>query len=359
MSNWRKATGASMTTRLKLHLLVVCGAVLAAVLFPSQVVTAKEDRAIAPKAYGWWSQTNIGGIVLAQPDVPQKGMLVENGPSGPIALSALRFSLKDGAAATRLELSISGTPVITQPPVACISTTAFESAQGGAWEGRPEYDCKQSVPGVVNAEQTLIRFVVETLAERRSLSVAILAGGPADRIAFAKPGSETLSLKTIATRSPSSSEPAESGSVDPSTVSDERNACCATGESTAPPVREREGQDRERNPGAAVPTSASQPDALPGPDAGGQGDSTRRAVGTTTGVTLLLLCILYWSDGFGALGLRSSHAARYEDVDLMDFRMHGQAWMTPAPVRPEDRKAAEGVSGQLNLPAVTGPSSQN
>lgn len=338
MSNRRKATVASMTTRLKLHPLVVCGAVLAASFVPSPPVAAKEDRAVAPTTYGWWTQTNVGGIVLAQPDVPEKGMLVENGPTGPIALSALRFSLEDGATATRLELPISGTPVITQPPLACIASNAFKSAQGGAWEGRPEYDCKQSVPGVVNAEQTQIRFVVETLAERRSLSVAILAGGPTDRIAFAQPGPETLSLKIKGTRSPSPSGPApESGSIDPSTVSDERNVCCATGESIAPPVRESEGQGRERNPGAAAPAVASKPDALPGPDVSGQGDSTRRAVGTTTGVALLLLCILYWSDGFGALGLRSSQATRFEDVNLIDFRMHGQAWMTPDPVRAEDR----------------------
>ena len=41
-------------------------------------------------------------------------------------------------------------------------------------------------------------------------------------------------------------------------------------------------------------------------------DSKRRVFGTTMGVTLLLLCILYWSDGFGALGLRSALAARYQ-----------------------------------------------
>ena len=194
----------NMTTRLKLRLLVVCIAALAAVFLPAQLVMAKEDMAIAPKTHGWWTQTYIEGIGSVQPDVPEKGMLVENAPTGPIALSALRFSLKDGATAKRLRLSISGTPVITQPPVACITTTAFESAQGGAWEDGPGYKCKHSVPGVVNAEQTEIRFAVGRLAKRRSLSVVILAGGPTDRIAFAKPGRETLSLsvKTNSTPTP-------------------------------------------------------------------------------------------------------------------------------------------------------------
>lgn len=299
----------TMNTRLKLRLLVVCTAALTAVFLPSQLVTAKEDRAIAPKIHGWWSQTYIEGIGSAPPDVPQRGMLVENAPTGPIALSALRFSLKDGVVAKQLRVSTSGTPFITQPPVACFATTAFESAQGGAWEDGPAYDCARSVPGVVNAERTQIRFAVGKLAKRRSLSVVILAGGPTDRIAFAKPGRETLSLRVKATStSPSPPAPTKRGPPEPSTVSDERDVCCATGEVTLPPLRDRRDAPVPRSsPVAALPSPAVQPAALIG-----QGE-TRRVLGTTMGVTLLLLCILYWSDGFGALGLRSSLAARDEE----------------------------------------------
>jgi hypothetical protein len=73
-----------------------------------------------------------------------------------------------------------------------------------------------------------------------------------------------------------------------------------------------------------------------------QADSNRRVLGTMLGVILLLLCILYWSDGFGALGLRSALAARLQE--------RTEAY------RAEDRQASEGVSGQLDLPPRTGTS---
>lgn len=327
-----------MTIRLELRLLLVCSAALTAVFLPSQIVMAKEDRAIAPRIHGWWTQTYIEGIGSAQPDVPRKGMLVENAPSGPIALSALKFSLKDGQVPKQLSLSISGSAIITQPPVACVATTAFESSQGGAWEDRPVHDCTHSVPGVVNADQTRIRFPVGKLAERRSLSVVILAGGPTDRIAFAKPGPKTLSLRIKAPSTSRSPAPTKSGTTEPVPVS-EPNACCAVGVATGPPVRiPRVAPVRPRSP-VALPTSAAQPDALgAGPDGIGQGE-TRRVLGTTLGVSLLLLCILYWSDGYGALGLRSFLAARSRKGN-------------PDAVRP----ATDGVAGQLNTPAVTGTS---
>lgn len=324
----------TMNTRLKLRLLIGCTAALTALSLPLQVATAKEDRSIAPKLHGWWTQAYIEGIGSVQPDVPEKGMLVENAPTGPTAISALRFSFKDRATAKRLRLSIAGTPVISLPPVACVTTTTFESAQGGAWEDGPAYDCKQSVAGVINADRTEIRFAIKKLANRRSLSVVIFAGGPTDRIAFAKPGRDTLSLSIKA--APTSPAPPQSEPQAPSTVSEEPET--DTGNVTLPGlVGRRDAPVAQPDPVVALPSPVVQPAALPVVDDISEGE-TRRALGTTLGVALLLLSILYWSDGFGAIGLRSSLAARLQE-GISDT------------VRP-----AGGASGQLNTPAVTGTS---
>ena len=80
----------------------------------------------------------------------------------------------------------------------------------------------------------------------------------------------------------------KSEAKEPVTVSHGDDACCAAEAGTPPPVRD-ERDDVVR------------------------ADSKRRVFGTMMGVTLLLLCILYWSDGFGALGLRSALAARLQE----------------------------------------------
>jgi hypothetical protein len=56
--------------------------------------------------------------------------------------------------------------------------------------------------------------------------------------------------------------------------------------------------------GLQLPPSALSPSQSTAVD--GSQNSVRRAVGTFLGVTLLLLSILYWADGFGAVPLRSA-----------------------------------------------------
>jgi hypothetical protein len=330
-----------MNTRLKLRLLIGCIAALTALSLPLQLATAtgetaKKIKSIAPSVHGWWTQAYVEGIGSVQPDVPEKGMLVENAPTGPTAISALRFSFKDRATAKRLKLSIAGTPVISLPPVACVTTTKFESAQGGAWEDGPPSDCKRSVAGVINADRTEIRFAVKMLANRRNLSLVIFAGGPTDRIAFAKPGRDTLSLSIKA--APTSPPPPQSEPQAPSTVSEE--PATGTGNVTLPgPLGRRDAPVAQPDTVAAAPSPVAQPPARPTADEIGGGEG-KRALGTTLGVALLLLTILYWSDGFGAIGIRSSLAARLQEGKSDRVR----------------RLGGGASGGQLNRPATTGTS---
>ncbi len=304
---------------------MVCSAASVAVFLHPQLVLAEASKTIAPTTYGWWTQTNIAGIGSGDPDVPPGGMLVQNLPTGPAAVSALSFSLPDGATTKELAVSISGTPAITLPPLACPATGPVESAEGGPWEEHPAYDCQNPVYGEVNAEKTRILFAVEGLAKGRSLSVVILAGGPTDRIVFSEPGPETLTIKLKAKAngtSPSQTEETKGGPTAPSTGTDDQpSASGATGVGAAPPAGDPSGAPVGGGGPVVTPPSplpaaspAPQPETLPAGvgSVAQEENSTRRILGTTLGLVLLLLSILYWSDGFGAINLRSSLAARYQ-----------------------------------------------
>lgn len=312
-----------MNIRLKRRVPVVCLVAIVAVILHSQLVLAGASKTIAPSTYGWWTQTNIGGIGSGDPDVPPGGMLVQNLPTGPAAISAMSFSLPDGGTTKELTLSISGTPAITLPPVACPATAAVESAEGGPWEEHPAFDCQTPVSGEVNAEKTRILFAVEGLAEGRSLSVVILAGGPTDRIAFSEPGPETLMVRVKADKTSSSSKGETEGgpTAPPTGTNDEPSASGETGVGAAPPGGDPNGAPLGGGSPVVTPpsplpvaTPAPQPETLPaGLGAIAQEEnSTRRVLGTTLGLILILLSILYWSDGFGAINLRSSLATRYQ-----------------------------------------------
>src|SRR6476661_7128169 len=116
---------------------VTVAVLLLALSVTGQLVTSTSASAEAPVAYGWWSQSILGaGPSPAPPDVPADGMFVQNFPSGPGAVSALEFRLPSGGAAT-VTLRVTGTPIITQPPVACPATSRFDAAQNGAWSAHP------------------------------------------------------------------------------------------------------------------------------------------------------------------------------------------------------------------------------
>ena len=151
------------------------------------LLLSQPAAAIAPADlhYGWWTQAAAGGLGGAiAPDVPADGLLIQNSPSGPVALAAISFSVPDGGTAT-IKLDTAGQPVMTQPPQACLLTSPFTPVEGGAWTDRPTYDCKAPVTG--QAAGASVTFAPTSLARGGRVAVAILAVGAGDRIAFAKP----------------------------------------------------------------------------------------------------------------------------------------------------------------------------
>ncbi len=181
------------------------GILLLLLILPSRTQPAAAEGAAA---YGWWSQTTPTSAVTppAPPDVPANGLFVENGPNGPVALSALTFAVPINAQIGELALTIAGSPALTRPPVACLATSAFSPVQNGAWTSRPTYDCAHEVPGNVDSNRTAVVFPVSGLAKNGELSIVVLAGGPVDRIAMNAPTANALTVTVAPGEVPSLSD---------------------------------------------------------------------------------------------------------------------------------------------------------
>jgi hypothetical protein len=260
----------------------------------------------APAVYGWWAQASVGAVdAPAPPDVPPDGMYIQDLPSGPSAISALSFETPPGTSSGKLTLQITGTPVITQPPVACLVTSTFKATEGGSWSDKPSYDCTHSVPGVADSGQTELTFTVDKLiVADGALDVVVLATGPTDRVAFAKPDAQSLqTAPPPVTTPPSQSRGAGESSAGGGQPSQP---------TTAPaPVALPPPAPAVATPGAPAPVVAATPSRAP--QAAGTtavsrpaSNSLRRRLGEMLGVALVLACLLYWTDGFGAVPLRST-----------------------------------------------------
>ena len=117
--------------------LVAAGVVVGAV-----VLTVQPAPAQAPDAQGWWW---IGGspVGLAPPYVPADGLYVANNPSGPEAVSAVRFALAGGGSAGTLTLVLAGDARGTPLVGLCRLTTDWQGVQGGALSAAPA--CEPSI----------------------------------------------------------------------------------------------------------------------------------------------------------------------------------------------------------------------
>jgi len=285
---------------------VAVAAVLLALSASGQLATSTAASADAPVAYGWWSQTSLGaGASPAPPDVPPDGMFVQNFPSMPGAVSALEFRLpSEGASGTTVTLQVTGTPIITQPPVACPATSRFNATQNGAWRAHPGYDCTDAVTGVVSADQTQLKFAVDPLVRGSTLSLVVLAGGPVDRIAMKKPDGETLVQASGDASSGAETAP-------PFTIAPSESIPASPSVTDAPsfPAPDLPQVPSVSQPSASQP-SARIPAAAPAAVVPKPVQNASSSPIDVIGFVLLLMAIIYWSDGFGALPLRSSRVVQ-------------------------------------------------
>lgn len=99
------------------------------------------------------------GPATPNPTVPDGGLWVANDPTGPVAISALRFRGDIGAGELTLRFAPGSTTV--GPLVACPALSDFEPIAGGAWRDRPAHDCDRlSLTGRRSADGTGVVFTV-------------------------------------------------------------------------------------------------------------------------------------------------------------------------------------------------------
>jgi hypothetical protein len=298
------------------------------------VAFAAPASAASPVKDGWWSETNVGlGFSTAPPQVPSGGLYVENGYSGPVAIAAVTYQVPAGSAVGQLTLQVAGQAVITSPPVACPLTAAgrnYKPAQGGPWSQRPAYDCKQAqVTATVASNHSSVSFDTGPLLQDGFVAVAILAGGPADEIAFDPPGQSSLPVTPPGSSSPAglytpsgvstsapapSSQPASGAGGGGSGASQAPGAAVGSSQpassAAAPTISPLAA---EGAPAAAPPASAS----LASPASSGQsrpalaGRSLAAAsrpggskVGEILGAVGLVGLLVAYTEGYGLLGGR-------------------------------------------------------
>lgn len=272
------------------------------------VLAISSAGADAPDAYGWWYEANSGLPVAPPPppSVPNNGLYVENGFSGPAAISALSFEVPSGTAVGALVLHVSGTAVMSKPPVACPLTSPIKSVQEGRWSERPSYDCnKAQVTGQVDSAMTTVTFDTSSLVENGQVSVAILAGGPADAVAFDAPGSDALAVTPVSA-APSATGPTSAGAPQgtsaPSFTSSPQAPLSIgvnPGITTSTSAASVPGTAGEQNPGGAgggtthhVAAAAKRRSSLPS------------LVAQILGLATLGLLLVAWTEGYGILGGR-------------------------------------------------------
>ncbi|HUF33862.1 MAG TPA: hypothetical protein VMN58_11720 [Acidimicrobiales bacterium] len=156
---------------------------------------------------GWWFRGSVGVVPVQPPSVPEGGLLVAGTSSGPLAISALRYTLGDDETTAMLTLEVAedsgGDPTEMALMNVCRTASEWEPAEGGDFEEAPEVDCSSgSVSGSRSADGATWSFRLDSLIDGNTLDVAIVPGvdptfpeganGSTFQIAFEAPTDESL-----------------------------------------------------------------------------------------------------------------------------------------------------------------------
>lgn len=122
---------------------------------------------------GYWSQLPGG------PQVPSGGLEVASDPSGPEAVSAIRFSLQPGVTPSTLTLEVSNAqPAGQVAVVACPTSTAstdWKSPSGaGSFSDAPKGDCSAgSVEGQLSPDAKTMTFALQDITVSSTVNVVL------------------------------------------------------------------------------------------------------------------------------------------------------------------------------------------
>lgn len=151
---------------------------------------ARPAGADAPTETGWWSKLNPGlPLPVPVPTVPEGGLYVANDPSGPTAVSALRYAAADGTPGT-LTLQFASAPTGTPAIAACRVTSAWAATVNGPMSQAPSYDCAEAVTGTIGADGVTVTWnLPASFATLGSIDIALVPapGAGPFQAPFARP----------------------------------------------------------------------------------------------------------------------------------------------------------------------------
>ena len=239
--------------------------------------SSASSRAAEPEAYGWWHKAqqipNNATNLPPPPGVPADGMFVANEPSGPFAISAVRYAAESDATLT---LPVAGTGQSGTPAVmACPSTATWDSAVAGRWDNRPAYDCKTNAEGKLTPDGKGMAFALKPDLQRNpgtyDLVIVPTASPVPFTIAFERPTEASFAAAPASTSS--DAPPFDSGSApaDQPSYDEPSRDFAFSGDPgfTAAPETPASGPP-SASPILPVPTGPAAAPALPIPDTRGE-----------------------------------------------------------------------------------------
>ena len=241
--------------------LVIALAVLAAVL--GSWSSSAYAATVGPEDQGWWSEAQQAPSPAPTVPVNQAtgtNLMVANDPSGPNAISAVRYNVPgtiDGepvdasTASGTLTLKVAANGAVGTPVVeACPIISSWQAAQGGEWDSRPKYNCATAAKGTFDAATTAATFsLTPGLQARPGVFDLAIVPDPANQtpfsVQFTAPGGDSMTVR--AAGAPPSSD--DSGAVTAPAGTADTGASFDTGSGT--------------DLGAPVPGLAVAPDGTP------------------------------------------------------------------------------------------------
>lgn len=140
---------------------------------------AAPARAVSGIESGYWfSAQASGGVLPPPPTVPAKGLWVSSNPSGPQAISAVRFSLAEGESTPVLTLKVhqsTGTLAL----LACPTTSSWKAGDAQASSEQPKYDCSGAhAAAVISSDSTTVTLDLTGVVTSSVADLALVPDAP-------------------------------------------------------------------------------------------------------------------------------------------------------------------------------------
>ena len=155
-------------------------------------------QAAPPEKVAWWFQPLAGPLALPipVPVVPEGGLFVQQGATGPLAYGAVRYRVAEGSSAALTLTAAPGSTALATTLQACKTSTTWDAPQSGPgnWDERPSF-ANPCAPGLVASDGTAVAFNLNaSFVSSGALDVAIVptAAAAPFAVAFEAPAADAL-----------------------------------------------------------------------------------------------------------------------------------------------------------------------